>query len=113
MLVVPNPMRHAASTVVCLQPFPLQAITRAMDPTTAMLCQSLLTLDGTTSFPEYLDSLDTPRYSSIEDAVYSGSRWQPNKPRPPQFRRGVSCICMVSDGPPELLGRRALTMMGI
>lgn len=33
-------------------------------------------------------------------------------PRPPQFRRGVSCICTVSAGLPEVLGRSALTVIG-
>jgi hypothetical protein len=43
---------------------------------------------------------------------YSGTRWQPNIPRPPQFLRGVSCICTVSAGPPEVLGRSVLTVIG-
>lgn len=47
------------------------------------------------------------------DAGYSGSRWQPSKPRPPQSLRGVSCIRTLSDGPPEALGRSTLTMIGI
>ena len=54
-----------------------------------------------------------PRTKVDAKADYRGSRWQPNKPRPPQFCRGVSCICTVSAGPPELLGRKALTIMGI
>jgi hypothetical protein len=33
-------------------------------------------------------------------------------PRPPQLRRGVSCICTVSAGPPDVLGRSVLTAMG-
>jgi hypothetical protein len=44
---------------------------------------------------------------------YNGSRWQPRSPRPPQFLRGVSCICTVSAGPPEGLGRSALTVIGL
>lgn len=43
---------------------------------------------------------------------YSGSRWQPSIPRPPQFLRGVSVICTVSAGPPEVVGRSALTVIG-
>jgi hypothetical protein len=43
---------------------------------------------------------------------YSGSRWQPSMPRPPQSRRGVSCISTASAGPPEALGRSTLTAMG-
>jgi len=58
-------------------------------------------------------SLDGQGQESNENAGYRGSRWQPNKPRPPQFCRGVSCICTVSAGPPELLGRKALTVIGI
>lgn len=45
--------------------------------------------------------------------TYNGSRWQPNRPLPPQLRLGVSCIDTVSDGPPEVLGRNAFTVMGI
>ena len=45
--------------------------------------------------------------------AYNGSKWQPRSPLPPQFLRGVSCICTVSAGPPEGLGRNALTVMGI
>lgn len=33
-------------------------------------------------------------------------------PLPPQLRLGVSCICTVSDGPPEALGRSAFTVIG-
>lgn len=51
--------------------------------------------------------------ASASMRAHSGSRWQPSKPRPPQFRRGVSCICMVSAGPPEGLGRNTLTVSGI
>ena len=44
--------------------------------------------------------------------VYNGSRWQPNKPLPPQFRLGVSCIWTVSAAPPEALGLSAFTVIG-
>lgn len=104
--------KHCCSPISSSPPHrkPSLAITRAIDPATAMLCQSLLGLHVVfwNSMP-----LKALCFSSIEEIPYKGSRWQPNKPRPPQFLRGVSCICTVSDGPPELLGRRALTVIGI
>lgn len=90
-----------------LQPSRKYPITRAVDPTTITLCQNLR------APPRHHRQKSSIGSSSSEVAVYSGSRWQPNKPRPPQFLRGVSCICTVSAEPPELLSRRAFTVIGI
>ena len=35
--------------------------------------------------------LDALGHSKENQPLYSGTRWQPNSPRPPQFCRGVSC----------------------
>jgi hypothetical protein len=51
-------------------------------------------------------------FPSASSADYSGSRWQPSMPLPPQLRRGVSCICTGSEGPSEALGRSAFTVIG-
>jgi len=42
---------------------------------------------------------------------YIGRRWHPNKPRPPQFRRGVRIRCFVSEVP-ESVPRLTVTGIG-
>lgn len=101
MLAGPNAARHACSAACAVVASVSRACARTpftFSPIAPATATDVALGDSTVTCRENFD--------------YNGSRWQPNMPRPPQFRRGVSCICTVSAGPPELLGRRALTAMG-